>query len=84
MPAVVGFSSSAGICLFHFAFYLNLGSKINAPARSKTPIHQQLASGKGSGGGGGEVTRAEASQRRPLTLSGSCYTIVLLVVISSL
>lgn len=35
-------------------------------------------------GGGGEVTRAEASQRRPLTLSGSCYSIVLLVVISSL
>lgn len=43
----VGFSSSAGICLFHFAFYLNLGSKINVLARLEISIHHQpVASGK--------------------------------------
>lgn len=43
----VGFSSSAGICLFHFAFYLNLGSKINVLLHLEISIHHQpAASGK--------------------------------------
>ena len=51
----VGFSSSAGVCLFHFAFYLNLGSKINAHSHLENSIHHQpAASGKISKCGGAE------------------------------
>lgn len=47
----VGFSPSAGICLFHFAFYLNLGSKTNVHSHLENSIHHQpAASGKMSGG----------------------------------
>lgn len=44
----VGFSPSAGIALFHFAFYLNLGSKINMLLHLEISIHhyQAAASGK--------------------------------------
>lgn len=35
----VDFSPSAEICLFHFAFYLNLGSKINALSNLEISIH---------------------------------------------
>lgn len=43
----VGASSSAGICLFHFAFYLNLGSKINVLVHLEISIHHHwAASGK--------------------------------------
>lgn len=60
----VGFSSSARICLFHFAFYLNLGSKINVLVHLEISIHHQpVASGKISVW---EIRRARVSQRQLL------------------